>query len=165
MESIQGVENETDATTDDTRGFLKPKKVNKKRKLEEDEIRADEAYSYLKRSAKYIENRDEFSTFGEHVANQVRNLQDRQLQIIAQHKINNILFELAITPSTADSISLITSISPMCSSNSSAVQSPMSSPTYYFTSEPSSAPTAPTLPSTVIASSVADNIPGVLNTE
>lgn len=58
---------------------------------DEGKRRADEAYEILKNSAQ----RDEFSVYGEHVANEIRKLQPTA-QIYVKHSINNILFQAAL---------------------------------------------------------------------
>ncbi|XP_066600541.1 uncharacterized protein [Prorops nasuta] len=40
--------------------------------------------------------RDEFAVFAEHVAIRLRNITDRRARLVAQHQINNILFEAEI---------------------------------------------------------------------
>lgn len=63
----------------------------KKRKTIEDE-RAEEAYSILKAAA----NKDEFSTFGEYVGNELMMIKSKRSLTIAKNNINNMLFEAAI---------------------------------------------------------------------
>jgi hypothetical protein len=42
-------------------------------------------------------NRDEFTVFGKHIAHQLRNISDIHAQHVAQHWINNTLFEVEIS--------------------------------------------------------------------
>jgi hypothetical protein len=57
-----------------------------------DERILQETYSFMK-SVQESPNRDEFTVFGQHIANRLRNITDAQAQLITQHQINNILFE------------------------------------------------------------------------
>ncbi|XP_068081272.1 uncharacterized protein [Anabrus simplex] len=63
----------------------------KKRKCNLQEERVEEAYSILKSSIM----RDEFAVYGEYVANELRKVSPR-VQVLAKHRINNILFEASI---------------------------------------------------------------------
>lgn len=72
--------------------FRKPLLRNQKRKcMTEDESWPDDAYKIMKGSVK----RDEFSTYGEHVANEIRKLPPTA-QNVAKHLINNILFDASM---------------------------------------------------------------------
>lgn len=66
---------------------------HKKRKLDVNlkQSISEEAYAVLKEST----NKDEHSTYGEYVANEIRKLQPTA-QTIVKHLINNILFDAAM---------------------------------------------------------------------
>lgn len=63
----------------------------KKKSMRNVTDREEEAYNILKQATQ----RDACSTFGEHVANEIRNLNTRT-QLIVKHKINTLLFEAAM---------------------------------------------------------------------
>ncbi|XP_012223812.2 uncharacterized protein [Linepithema humile] len=71
---------------------------------DEEARRADKAYKIFKNTSQ----RDEFATFGEHVANEIRKL-NWTAQTIVKHHINNILFDAAMgkfdAPSSTHSVS------------------------------------------------------------
>lgn len=103
--------------------FAKPTKKKNRHTDSEEKRRADEAYNVLQNCRK----KDEFSTYGEHVGNEIRKLNEKA-QIYVKHAINNILFKAAIglydrsnnacessSPSIADQSS-----TPQFSPNSSA---------------------------------------------
>jgi ferric iron reductase protein FhuF len=53
------------------------------------------AYSIIK-SVKEISKRDEFTVFGEHIAHRLRNMSDAHTRLLAQHQINDVVFEAEI---------------------------------------------------------------------
>lgn len=61
------------------------------KKVKTSNPRVDEAYAILKDSLKL----DACSTYGEHVANELRQL-SKTARVVAQHEINNILFQAAM---------------------------------------------------------------------
>ncbi|CAH2012159.1 unnamed protein product [Acanthoscelides obtectus] len=67
------------------------KKTEKKKRFISPSDREEEAYNILKSSCQ----RDEFSTYGEHVGNELRHLSPRA-QTIAKHLINNILYDASM---------------------------------------------------------------------
>ena len=72
--------------------FLSPKKKAKRSKpASAYSKREEEAYAVLQQAMK----KDECTTYGEHVANELRDLQPRARTIV-KHLINNILFEAAM---------------------------------------------------------------------
>lgn len=72
--------------------FLSPmKKAKRSKPLSPHSKREEEAYAVLQQAMK----KDECTTYGEHVANELRALQPRPRSIV-KHLINNILFEAAM---------------------------------------------------------------------
>lgn len=72
--------------------FRSPKKILQKRKATEDP-RIDEAFGILKKCASGSQVKDDCTTFGEYMASKLRKLDDHH-RALAEHKINNILFEV-----------------------------------------------------------------------
>ncbi|XP_076050871.1 uncharacterized protein LOC143031204 isoform X2 [Oratosquilla oratoria] len=67
----------------------------KRRAVDDDDKKLDEAYSFLTNFSAQVAKRDEHSVFGEHVANKLRNCgRSRRDIAIAQHRIEGILFDL-----------------------------------------------------------------------
>ncbi|XP_074030028.1 uncharacterized protein isoform X1 [Leptinotarsa decemlineata] len=67
---------------------------------------AEEAYGVMNRLEKKIGERDHCEVFGGNVACQLRQIKDRRLQMVAKHRINQVLFEIGMSefqPSDATS--------------------------------------------------------------
>ncbi|CAH1955122.1 unnamed protein product [Acanthoscelides obtectus] len=81
-----------------TKTFKSPKKRAVKRRKEEEDPRIMQAFGYLQNvaSGSASNKRDDCSVYGEHVANKIRKFDDR-LKSLAQHRINNILFDLEMS--------------------------------------------------------------------
>lgn len=76
--------------------FIRPvqNQKGKKKRIMESDPRIDEAFTILKKSASNISQNlsDEFTTYGLHVGNKIRNYQPKTRSLV-EHHINNILFE------------------------------------------------------------------------
>jgi hypothetical protein len=53
-----------------------------------------EANQFMTAVKQKMENRDEFSIFGEYVASKLHKLEDPRLQSISQNRITNMLFDM-----------------------------------------------------------------------
>lgn len=78
--------------------FKSPKKTFNTKRMKDSPVQqtvsmATQALSTMKNILETKHGRDEFTVFGEQVSLTLRNLSSRKAKIIAQHKINNILFE------------------------------------------------------------------------
>lgn len=109
----------------------------KRRKCNQEDPRIAAAFNILTSSQERRLNQkvsDRFSTYGEHVANKLRTYSTRS-QAVAEHKINNILFEadmgLYDHDVTADSHFSVNCGSRPASSHSTTVFSPVTSPLQY----------------------------------
>lgn len=150
-------------STDNTikKTFKSPIKKALKRKQQDEML--FEAYSFLKRAATTSTSRpadDECATFGNLVANKLRKFSETS-RAVAQHRINNILFEIEMkelnasthTPSHVSFVQSHTSYIPnnytypsTLSSNSySTTSTPATSPLYYHSSQDSSGSTSNTI--------------------
>lgn len=83
MENAEGV--------DDRMEIVVGSKKNKRKIQSTEEKRAEEAYKILKESVK----RDDFTTYGEHISNEIRKLPSRS-QAVVKHLFSNILFDAAM---------------------------------------------------------------------
>jgi hypothetical protein len=104
---------------------------------DEEPRRSDEAYEVLKKASQ----RDEFATYGEHVANELLKLSLRA-QTIAKYHVNNVLFHAAMgkydMPPPTHTFSWSSQ-----SSHSSPQPTPSPDPTPYHTATPPPPTTSP----------------------
>ncbi|XP_069672814.1 uncharacterized protein [Periplaneta americana] len=83
-----------DASTIDKETFRS--QPRKKTKLT-DESCTKEAFSCMKTLTEIVSKRDDYSVYGEHIANRLRNSGRSKFEIaIAQHEIDNICFKLTV---------------------------------------------------------------------
>lgn len=73
--------------------FIQPIRTKRNLKRNNRDEREDEAYKLMKRAADEIERRDEWSTFGTFVADNIRKLKPLN-QILAKREVTNMLFDL-----------------------------------------------------------------------
>lgn len=90
-EEVAGGSVENAEGVDDRMEIVVGSKKNKRKIQSTEEKRAEEAYKILKESVK----RDDFTTYGEHISNEIRKLPSRS-QAVVKHLLSNILFEAAM---------------------------------------------------------------------
>lgn len=92
LASNEPASSENTTNTFKTNDFLFPSKPKKKRT---DDANATETFRCAKSSAEIVTERDEYTVYGEHIANKLRNSGRSRFEIaIAQHEIDDICFKL-----------------------------------------------------------------------
>ena len=74
-----------------------PPTISKRPKTKAEDTNMREAFHFMKTLTEMVSNRDEYTVYGEHVANKLRSCGRSKLEVaIAQHHVDDICFKLTM---------------------------------------------------------------------